>query len=898
MATAKKATTKTRAVGAKKKTAKKAVVKRVLRKTSSKSKSIGVQAKKTTKKKTAKKKTVKKTTRAASTPPSIKKIKPVKKDTLLKKAGPLTFPRAISLSLFAPMLPSNPDQIAVGVARISGSFFILAGAFFALWNLQLFNTELNATYQAASTITTVCDSADSACIDPSTAVQQVVDPKISFLVTESQPLSGGVDVILNTGVVKTIKVKAEDIDTGDMHILGTANMIKEESNASQWKLLWNTEQYPDGVYRLFAYATNLDGTLYVNESLNEYRVENNPASNSGTYNNDLVVTTTTTELSTTQTNTTTVSTPVINSITTDQDNASNTVAQSLRLDIVANEAEYITLTLVHPKTDKEYRLGKAYRLATGVWRFKFDTTKYDNGTYKLIAVAANTAGESGQFSIDLAIDNEEAVAEEIEEKVEASEQPPAEPPTITVKSVSGGALNGYADLVVEAPESTFVEMYARSTLSGTKKFIGLARKVDTDQWKFRWNTVNFPNGKYTITAHVRSTYGYYESDPRTFEILNNVTNAQTAAEQEYVAELKAVAEENRIVPKTVKVATTPVSTEAILDDTDQNIPNEITDEGSFVQPLPLMRTSVDDLDPLLHELAKALRAGDKEKVAEIKKLIRDLEDELKATEPEFESDFTDAVSQIEKNVAVTDRIIKERTGESATKDSDSDGVTDFDEVNLYGTDPFVADTDGDGFNDGIEIELGYDPLDSTPETLVAYESPKETGVVREDLLKVYDIATVTESDSDTDGVKGAAVISGTALPNSYITLYIFSTPVIVTVKTESDGSWSYRFDKELDDGEHEVYVGVTDNAGRIVAKSEPLRFVKEAQAFTPVDVDVVGAAVQSPQFNTFESQRVILIILSISVVAIGLLLLLLGLHLNSRPRKEFIVAEQASSALV
>jgi len=42
-------------------------------------------------------------------------------------------------------------------------------------------------------------------------------------------------------------------------------------------------------------------------------------------------------------------------------------------------------------------------------------------------------------------------------------------------------------------------------------------------------------------------------------------------------------------------------------------------------------------------------------------------------------------------------------------DSDSDGLTDNEEVNLWNTDPLKADTDGDGFNDGDEIDNGYDP---------------------------------------------------------------------------------------------------------------------------------------------------------------------------------------------
>ncbi|MEA2088860.1 MAG: VWA domain-containing protein [Patescibacteria group bacterium] len=43
-------------------------------------------------------------------------------------------------------------------------------------------------------------------------------------------------------------------------------------------------------------------------------------------------------------------------------------------------------------------------------------------------------------------------------------------------------------------------------------------------------------------------------------------------------------------------------------------------------------------------------------------------------------------------------------------DTDSDGLTDKEEVNIYGTDPNNEDTDGDGLSDGLEVELGTNPL--------------------------------------------------------------------------------------------------------------------------------------------------------------------------------------------
>jgi hypothetical protein len=73
-------------------------------------------------------------------------------------------------------------------------------------------------------------------------------------------------------------------------------------------------------------------------------------------------------------------------------------------------------------------------------------------------------------------------------------------------------------------------------------------------------------------------------------------------------------------------------------------------------------------------------------------------------------------------------------------------------------------------------------------------------------------------------------ISGTGLPNSYITVYIFSTPTIVKVKTDSRGEWTYTLDKELEDGEHEVHVATVDNSGKILARSNAIPFTQTAEA--------------------------------------------------------------------
>ena len=53
------------------------------------------------------------------------------------------------------------------------------------------------------------------------------------------------------------------------------------------------------------------------------------------------------------------------------------------------------------------------------------------------------------------------------------------------------------------------------------------------------------------------------------------------------------------------------------------------------------------------------------------------------------------------------------TNKNIFLDSDQDGLTN-DEEKMYGTDPYKADTDGDGYSDGVEISSGYDPLKHAP----------------------------------------------------------------------------------------------------------------------------------------------------------------------------------------
>lgn len=82
------------------------------------------------------------------------------------------------------------------------------------------------------------------------------------------------------------------------------------------------------------------------------------------------------------------------------------------------------------------------------------------------------------------------------------------------------------------------------------------------------------------------------------------------------------------------------------------------------------------------------------------------------------------------------------------RDSDKDGVPDNDEIFIYHTDPNRKDTDGDGYNDWIELNTGYSPYNK--EFLKLEESDAD-GDGLSDRMELNFGADPTRADTDEDG---------------------------------------------------------------------------------------------------------------------------------------------------
>lgn len=77
------------------------------------------------------------------------------------------------------------------------------------------------------------------------------------------------------------------------------------------------------------------------------------------------------------------------------------------------------------------------------------------------------------------------------------------------------------------------------------------------------------------------------------------------------------------------------------------------------------------------------------------------------------------------------------------KDTDSDGLSDYDELYFYHTSPYLSDSDSDGFSDKEEMDSGNDPNCPVGQTCVSYGTDTNTGLADTN-------AVVNSSLSDTN----------------------------------------------------------------------------------------------------------------------------------------------------
>ncbi len=790
------------------------------------------------------------------------------------------------------------------VSRGVGVLIACFGIWFSLFSAQGGLNTLTQTAQLtqlASSTTDLLPVLDCTLLDNYTNTQcaNLVDRRPLPIVNvegNTENLEGTVPVNVIVPYAQQVRMQLIRADDG---LVATSYLSMNKTSDTTWAHPFDTRVLDAGTYRVRIVVTNYYGG-YDHVSPNRItKLATTPVTT--TVSNTIASTTNT--IVNPNNLTPTASTTVVSGIRIISvvPNVTQSV-DSFILYVRTENADSVALEAIHTATNRTYPIGNAELVATGNWRRTWNSGSLPLGAYRIRAVAnRDTDSVSGLFATinkiaapTAATTTTTLASSTVLNPIVATTTVITElKPPVKINVLAPTPLKGIVGLSVEVAGANSVVLSIQPKNALRFSPLGTAIKSGPATWIYRMDTSIFPDGEYALKAVVQNSFGEYDFVRAGVIFKNIMTVAPTPAETTQIETLKSIA------PEPIKtVASAPSSTVATTS-TAVPVPRTAVAPTTLITPPPQPPVSIDDtiekqLALELDKLSVSLRMEDTESIAKITETITALKnsvaDDTEGDQNDIATYLDSMIARTKENVERTNTLITERTKQKASEDFDKDLISDYDEVRLYRTNPFVADSDNDGFLDGVEIQSGYDPLDATPEVLVAYESPKETGVVREDILKVKSITAADTGGIVATGTKpvAAALLSGYALPNSFITLYIYSTPIIVTIKTDSDGSWNYRLDKELEDGEHEVYIGVTDNAGKIVAKSARFAFVKRAEAFDGIVVDSPATITTGDDSRLFSSAA-INVILGVSTMAIGLILMLFGL--NFIGRKTIVVPE-------
>jgi len=567
------------------------------------------------------------------------------------------------------------------------------------------------------------------------------------------------------------------------------------------------------------------------------------------------------------------------------------VTENLTVNFTVNDVSIIKAKLFKVGETRSYPDLEINNLLNNKHRLTIKHASYPAGWYDLVVTYIPTNTQFGTVAKKVGTFHIGVIPEGGELVVPPSVDPTVEAPVTDPSTVADAfrvftttsVLTGTVKVGLAAPSQySYVELYARPFNSLNSQFIALATER-FGQRQFAFDSASrLANGTYELYAESKNSAGQTVT---TKSIIVTVSNAASTGGTQ------TVPAGTPTTPDTPE-STSPVKLPPGFEDREfievEFERQETTDSATEKETVDILNRNSTEIRSLIQGYAVAKQSGDQMLIEAAKNTLQEKRQSLvfEAMNDERVKDLADnidarlaeKIADLEKRVDAFEAVRTQKSGGSSATDTDGDGVTDFDETNIFKTDPENADSDSDGFTDGAEIVRGFNPLNAESEAIIQFESPRNSmALVRDDVLSVDTVVPLTTSPED----PVYAQIFGTGLPNSFVTLYIFSNPIVVTVKTDDDGSFVYTLDKELEDGTHDVFVALTDNTGAILGQSNPFSFIKRAQAFTPVDASE-SEIVSNENIVEVTNQSAYSTVAGVGILALGIILVMLGVSLRSK----------------
>lgn len=523
------------------------------------------------------------------------------------------------------------------------------------------------------------------------------------------------------------------------------------------------------------------------------------------------------------------------------------VSGMVKIEVEVPEAQSCEFYLRRSRSLIPIYLGQGSQ-TDNTWNLSWKSSNTPNGDYKLYAKITNRYGSYESKTISLEIYNEieeEAKQKDVKEEIEQTQKE------------------------IEKSEEELEQRTKKTSKGIAEQAEELAEET----------TKEIPQESEEVKKRVEE-----EASETSKEIEENLDKIAQSNQKETKTEAKLQKKRDRLNKVQGKIQ----EIKKELDDVTKKKPEQYEETWEQVKKdkqrkLSQYQQKAGEIEKKVSKMEKDLQGERKQQQSLTKKVQQALSN---VTEPAMEAvgDNEKAKQAIQQRVQRASGEVKKQLSElkgfySRTKDqrrkkleqlledSDDDGLNNWEEIKI-GTDPSVSDSDGDGYLDSVEKKKGFDPLDPSSADKIIYETPKES---KAPVTDTYQVKSVKLGEEEDDEEEKKLIIEGKGLPNSFVTIYVYSEPVVLVTKTNKEGNFVYTLDKQLTEGSHQVYVAVTDNTGEIVERSEMFSFIKTPSGVAALLPPAVSERVVSPAGaleKTYTLLVISIIILSLVVALV------------------------------
>ena len=163
-----------------------------------------------------------------------------------------------------------------------------------------------------------------------------------------------------------------------------------------------------------------------------------------------------------------------------------------------------------------------------------------------------------------------------------------------------------------------------------------------------------------------------------------------------------------------------------------------------------------------------------------------------------------------------------------------------------------------------------------------------------DSISVSNLENVTTKVDSKD--KQTLKITGKTTPNSIVIIYVYSDPLVITTKSDSEGNWQYSVEDPLEPGKHEVYA-IVDTGDGVYKRSDPMSFLISTASATATNPNGLGLTLSEPPKKTPTQSSTNLIIYVVGSVAVLVVALVcLYMIFRSHHKHKVIIAQINKSA--